>query len=246
VIFQALLGRGASFFRDLVKASGVDESDVAAGLGELASTGLVTSDGFGGVRALVRAAARRRVPRQALAVAGRWLRVPAVGDLDREAAVETQARALLRRYGVIFRKIVAREAAAAPWRELSRACRRLEARGEIRGGRFVTGVSGEQFALPEAVERLRETRRTAANHRTTVISAVDPLNLTGLVTTGDRVRAVASARILYRGGTPVAALEGGVVRPLASEGEALTPDETSALAGRRVPAITSGYIGRAS
>ena len=105
-----------------------------------------------------------------------------------------QARSLLRRYGVVFRRLLAREANAAPWRELTRVYRRLEARGEIRGGRFVSGMSGEQFALADAVERLREIRRTAPDGRCLVISAADPLNLAGIVTAGERVRAVARAR----------------------------------------------------
>ena len=99
-------------------------------------------------------------------------------------------RSLLRRYGIVFRRLLAREANVAPWRELTRVYRRLEARGEIRGGRFVSGMSGEQFALADAVERLREIRRTPPDGRCLVISAADPLNLAGIVTAGDRVRAV--------------------------------------------------------
>ncbi len=246
VMREALHGRGASFFRELVKASGLDEGAVAAGLGELASLGLVTSDGFGGVRALVRASAKRRMPRNAHAVAGRWSRVPyRDAPSDSEEHVELYARALLRRYGVVFRRVVAREMPAVPWRDLSRVYRRLEARGEIRGGRFVSGVSGEQFALPEAVERLREIRRTQTTGQQVVISAVDPLNLTGYVTIGERVRAVASTRILYRGGVPLAAWEGGSVRSLAADGESLTIEETAALTKRGVVSVTSG-LGRAS
>src|SRR5205807_5568900 len=138
--------------------------------------------------------------------AGRWSIL--TSDIDREEAVETQARALLKRYGVIFRRLLTREPNAAPWRELARVYRRLEARGEIRGGRFVTGMSGEQFALPEAVERLREVRRTAPDGRLSVISAADPLNLAGIITAGERVRAVGATRLVYRDGVPLAALEG--------------------------------------
>jgi ATP-dependent Lhr-like helicase len=124
--------------------------------------------------------------------------------------VEAQARVLLKRYGVVFRRMLVREANAAPWRDLVRAYRRLEARGEIRGGRFVSGMSGEQFALPDAVERLREVRRTPLDDRLIVISAADPLNLVGIVTAGERVRAVAAARVGYRNGVPV---ELPVMRP---------------------------------
>jgi ATP-dependent Lhr-like helicase len=110
--------------------------------------------------------------------------------------------------------VLARETNAAMWRELARVYRRLEARGEIRGGRFVTGMSGEQFALPDAVERLREIRRSAADGRLVAISAADPLNLTGIVTTGERIRTAIRTRIVYRDGVPLAVAEGDSVREL--------------------------------
>ena len=110
-------------------------------------------------------------------------------------------RVARRRYGVVFRRLLAREAAAAPWRELARVYRRLEARGEIRGGRFVSGMSGEQFALPRAVERLREVRRTAPDGRLLAISAADPLNLSGIITSGERIRPLPRTRVLYRDGS---------------------------------------------
>src|SRR5207247_8646996 len=169
--------------------------------------------------------------------------------ISREAAIETQARSLLRRYGIVFRKLLAREANAAPWRELGRVYRRLEARGEIRGGRFVTGMSGEQFALPDAVDRLREVRRTPADGRLHVISAADPLNLAGIVTSGERVRAIAASRIVYRDGVPLAAMEGDYVRPLIEAAEvapALASDVASLLAGRPMPPVISGFVGRLS
>ena len=165
----------------------------------------------------------------------------------REAAVELQARTLLKRYGIVFRRLLAREANVAPWRELTRVYRRLEARGEIRGGRFVSGMSGEQFALGGAIERLREIRRTPADGACLVISAADPLNLAGIVTAGDKVRAVAATRIAYRDGVPVAAMEGDYVRPLIPLNEvALTvaAEVATTLAGRPVPAVLSGFVGR--
>jgi ATP-dependent Lhr-like helicase len=128
---------------------------------------------------------------------------------------------------------------------LVREYRRLEARGEIRGGRFVSGLSGEQFALPEAVERLREVRRSAPDHLLLVISAADPLNLAGIVTAGDRVATVAATRIVYRDGVPLAAMEGDYIRPLATIDPSLASDVASALAGRRVPPVISGFVGRA-
>jgi ATP-dependent Lhr-like helicase len=157
--------------------------------------------------------------------------------------VETYAWTLLRRYGVVFRRVLTREATALAWRDLVRVYRRLEARGEIRGGRFVSGMSGEQFALPDAVERLREVRRTPSGGRLVTISAADPLNLTGIVTGTDRIRSSASSRIVYRDGVAVAALEGEFIRPLADVPATSSADITAALTSRRLPAIASGYVG---
>jgi ATP-dependent Lhr-like helicase len=213
-VLDLLRTRGASFARDL--------GDDTEALDELTNAGLITSDGFIG----------RRPER-----AGRWAILDA--DIDREEAVETQARALLTRYGVIFRRLLTREPNAAPWRELARVYRRLEARGEIRGGRFVTGMSGEQFALSEAVTQLREIRRTPADGRLTVISACDPLNLIGILTSTDRIRAIAGTRIAYRDGIPVAVMEGDFLRPF----DAPDMEAAAALAGRRVP-VAAGFVGR--
>jgi ATP-dependent Lhr-like helicase len=213
-VLDVLRTRGASFARDL--------GDDTEALDELVTAGLITSDGFIG----------RRTER-----AGRWSILTAA--IDREEAVETQARALLKRYGVIFRRLLTREPNAAPWRELARVYRRLEARGEIRGGRFVSGMSGEQFALPEAVTQLREIRRTPADGRLTVISACDPLNLIGILTTTDRIRAIAGTRIAYRDGIPVAVMEGDFLRPF----DQPDMEAAAALAGRRVP-VAAGFVGR--
>ena len=114
------------------------------------------------------------------------------------------ARVLLRRYGVVFRKVLEREQGLPPWRELLYIYRRMEARGELRGGRFVNGFSGEQFALPEAVGNLREIHKRPGNGEMLAISAADPLNLTGLITPGKRIAAQHKHRILYRDGVPVA------------------------------------------
>lgn len=125
--------------------------------------------------------------------------------------------------------------------------RRLEARGDIRGGRFVSGMSGEQFALAGAIERLREICRTAPDGRCLVISAADPLNLAGIVTAGDRVRAVTGSRIAYRDGVPVAALEGDYVRPLielTGLAPSLAAEVATTLTGRAMPAVLSGFVGR--
>ena len=162
-----------------------------------------------------------------------------------EPTVEQVAWTLLRRYGVVFRRVLAREIGSLPWRDLVRVYRRLEARGEIRGGRFVTGMSGEQFALPDAVERLREVRRTPADDRLVTISAADPLNLTGIITPGDRIRTATSNRIVYLRGVPVSAMEGDMLRALAPIDAAVATAVAEAAAGRRVP-VLSGYVGRLS
>jgi ATP-dependent Lhr-like helicase len=213
-IVELLRTRGASFARDLGPQDALDE---------LVAAGLITSDGFLGRR-------------------GRWSLLED-SNLPYDDAVETKARILLKRYGVIFRRLLTRESNAAPWRDLARVYRRLEARGEIRGGRFVTGMSGEQFALPEAIERLREIRRQGPDGRLVVISAADPLNLVGILTSGERVRAVAANRIAYRDGLAVSVMEGDYLRPLAELESAVAMDAAAALAGRRVPVI-SGFVGR--
>jgi ATP-dependent Lhr-like helicase len=237
--------RGASFFRELMAAQHENASGLAQSLGELVAAGLATSDGFAGLRTIVRPPNGRPSARNhGMNAAGRWSLMPEAGAVSREAAVEQQAWSLLRRYGVVFRRLLVREANAAPWRELARVYRRLEARGEIRGGRFVSGMSGEQFALPDAVERLREIRRRPHDGKLITISGADPLNLAGIVTVGDRVRAVATARIVYRDGVPLAALEGEFMRPLAAQDSEQAAEIASALAGRRRPAVTSGYIGQ--
>ena len=246
-VLDALRAHGASFIPDLMSACALDEAAVRGALGDLVADGLVASDGFGGLRAIVRASNGRPASHSTRSnVTGRWSLL-SDRQADREPAVELQARTLLKRYGVVFRRLLAREANVAPWRELTRAYRRLEARGEIRGGRFVSGMSGEQFALPEAIERMREIRRTPPNGRCLVISAADPLNLAGIVTAGERVRAVTATRVAYRDGVPLAAMEGDYVRPLIAEIEvapALAAEVASMLAGRPMPAMLNGFIGR--
>lgn len=256
-VLDALRGRGASFVHELAAANDLDETRVRTALGELVSAGLVASDGFGGLRSIIRPSSGARTFHAGRSlranVAGRWSLINGIAGrrapsmVERETAVDAQARSLLLRYGVVFRRLLAREANVAPWRELTRVYRRLEARGEIRGGRFVSGMSGEQFAMPAAIERLREIRRTPPNGHSIVISAADPLNLAGIVTTGDRVRAVAGTRVLYRDGVPLAAMEGDYVRPLTMAMD-VAPETAvevaTALVGRPMPAILSGFVGR--
>nr|MBI3613109.1 DEAD/DEAH box helicase [Nitrospirota bacterium] len=206
-----LRARGASFFADLVKGTGHLQTEVEEGLWELAAAGLVTADGFDNLRALLdpkrRRAEGRGKARRPGRSAGRWsLLRPAVGDQPSGVSLEESvARQLLRRYGVVFRDLLGRESLSPPWRDLLVQYRRLESRGEIRGGRFVAGFVGEQFALPEAVESLRALRRTgtASGGPEIKLSGADPLNLAGIILPGPRVPALPSNYVVFRDGVPV-------------------------------------------
>ncbi len=212
-----LAQHGASFFEEITSGTGLLKSEAEDALGELVALGRVLADSFSGLRALLlpadkrRGTWRRRRVAAAVEDAGRWsllARGPAT-SLDADT-VEHLARALLRRYGVVFRKLLTRELdRLPPWIELLRVYRRLEARGEIRGGRFVAGFSGEQYALPEAVPTLRAVRRKPKTEQWVSLSAADPLNLIGILTPGPRVPALAGNRVLYRDGVPVAVQIGG-------------------------------------
>jgi ATP-dependent Lhr-like helicase len=247
-LLAVLRTRGASFFADLRGAAGLDDEAARSAVGSLVAAGLAASDGFSGMRALMAGASGRPATLDRRAnFAGRWTAVEtapaeavtalsrrsdALGCAKADAAVERQAWTLLRRYGVVCRRLLVRETLAPPWRDLTRVYRRLEARGEIRGGRFVAGMAGEQFALPRAVERLREVRRTPADGRLLVVSTADPLNLAGIVTAGDRLRAAARNRVLYRDGVPLAIREGDFVRELAPIDPAIAADVSRALSRR--------------
>ncbi|MEQ1439408.1 DEAD/DEAH box helicase [Fontimonas sp. SYSU GA230001] len=223
-VLGVLRAHGASFFVDLVADTGLLRSQVEEALGELVSHGLITADGFAGLRALIAPAdlkARRlrrggvRAAFENLESAGRWSltrarRTATRDDAAPDAEVEYVARVLLRRYGVVFRKLVEREPQLPPWRELHYVLRRLEARGEIRGGRFVSGCAGEQFALADAAAMLRRFRDDA-DPALVVVAGCDPLNLTGTLLPGERVPALPGHRVLLRAGVPAAALVGGEV-----------------------------------
>jgi ATP-dependent Lhr-like helicase len=245
-VTEFLARKGASFDHEISAGCGLDGAALSSALGQLVGGGCITSDGFGGLRGLI----GNRTPRGH--VAGRWslLRRPPSGDVETRALdtgeerTEFRAWLLLRRYGVVFRRLLTREPGMPPWRDLARVYRRLEARGEIRGGRFVSGMSGEQFALPSAVERLREIRRTAPDGSLLTVSAADPLNLTGIVTAGDRIRAQSGSRVVYRDGVPLAALEGDFLRPLTEVPAEVGAQLATALAGRPLPPVSSGYVGR--
>ena len=205
---EALEKRGASFFHELASTTGLLASFVERGLAELAGAGIATADSFAGLRALLAAPEKRR---GLVETAGRW----SLLRNEKSNNLEAVARTLLKRYGVVFRTLLQRESQLAPWRELLRVYRRLEARGEIRGGRFVGGFGGEQFAAPDAVGRLRAVRKTEKAGELVVLGAADPLNLVGILTPETRVAAIHRNRILFRDGLPIAAVEGGQVRRLA-------------------------------
>ncbi len=243
-VLNRLCSSGASFSQELASSCELTPEGCRDALEELVASGLVTSDGFAGLRGIIAPHATDKAGRTTWAgTAGRWSAIPAGSTMPREAAVEMFAWALLRRYGVIFRRLLAREAAGVTWRELARIYRRLEARGEIRGGRFVSGMSGEQFALPDAVDRLREVRRSPPDDLLATISAADPLNLTGIVTPGDRIRTVGGNRIVYRNGVPLAAMEGDMLRRLGNVDPEIASEVAAAAAGRRVP-VLSGFVGK--
>jgi ATP-dependent Lhr-like helicase len=233
---DALIKRGASFFHEIVSATGLLPAFVERALAELAGAGIVTADSFAGLRALL---APREKRRRSIEMAGRWSLLVArswdpvpVPDVQADGTTtELIARTLLKRYGVVFRTMLQRESQLPPWRELVRVYRRLEARGEIRGGRFVAGFGGEQFAASDAVGRLRAVRKAERIDEMVVLSAADPLNLVGIVTPEARVPAIYTNRILLRDGLPIAALEGGELRRLA-ESE-LNDDQLRAALARR-------------
>jgi ATP-dependent Lhr-like helicase len=208
-LLELLKQRGALFFPDMVRATGRLKAEVETGLWELVAAGLVTADGFENLRALVtpRSAAgsglakvmgKVRRPRHA---PGRWSLLHTEGA-DRDRSVESCCWMLLRRYGVVFRDLLARETNLPRWRELQIGYRRLEDRGEVRGGRFVDGFVGEQFALPEAVESLRAQRKLPqnVNAERVVIAAADPLNLVGIIVPGDRIPAISGRSVAFRNG----------------------------------------------
>ena len=254
---------GASFFDEIVEGAGVLQSQVEEALAELVALGMVNSDSFGGLRALLLPAEKRRSSggsrrRGRMAIfgmqdAGRWAMVrkpdapssilprgPGEEARAEEEAIEHVCRTLLRRWGVVCWSIVVREASwLPPWRDLLKCLRRMEDRGEVRGGRFVTGFSGEQFALPEALGPLREVRRKPPSGEMISLSGADPLNLVGIITPGAKLPSVTGNRVLYRDGVPIALYAGGEVKFL----EALEPqaewEARNALLRRQVPALLS-------
>ena len=255
-VMSFLAERGASFLTDITSGLRRLPSDVEAGLWHLVACGLITSDGFSTVRSMVdgtrksvlRSTRSRRWPRRR-SPTSRWslLQGPpppsSTVGLDGEGvdgaagAVESVVRAramqFLHRYGVVFPEILAREPLAPRWRDLVRVYRQAEARGEIRGGRFVAGFVGEQFALPESVEALRRFRKIPPDGRLVLVSACDPLNLAGVLTPGPRVPALVGNLVVFRDGAPVASLQGGEIKWRSQVDETIREDVTALLRRRR-------------
>jgi ATP-dependent Lhr-like helicase len=215
-VLAFLAASGASFLEDIVGGAHRLRAEVEDALWELVAAGRVTADGFAALRALLPAGAGAGAPgarrrwygrwmrkQTRAATMGRWslLRTPATAD--DEDRIEALARQYVRRFGVVFRDLLRREPQAPPWRDLVRVYRRLEMRGELRGGRLVAGIVGEQFAAPEALEALRTVRRRPKNGDVVALSACDPLNLVGLITPGPRVPATLANSVVYRDGVPV-------------------------------------------
>lgn len=245
--------QGASFFDEIVEKTKLFKVQVEEALSELVALGLVTSDSYTGLRALLvpskyrTSQGSRRNKKIAFEMneAGRWSLLPDADATEPEAAMaQAIARILLRRYGVIFRKIADLEHFCPPWRELVRVLRTMEARGEIRGGRFIDGVWGEQFALPEAINKLRSIRKEEETGKLVAISAADPLNLTGILTPGKRVAAFYNNRLLYEDGIPVAVREGKEITFLTKMDKAEEWKIKNALVQREISPKLRAYLGK--
>jgi ATP-dependent Lhr-like helicase len=224
LVAEFIAAHGASFFEELVEGTRLLPSQLEEALSELVALGRVSCDSFAGLRALLVPASerrpmsmgrRRRALRHGMTEAGRWALTRRDAEHNGHTAadrIEHIARTLLARYGVVFWRLIEREAGALPpWRDLLRVYRRLESRGEIRGGRFVAGFSGEQYALPDAIGMLRTTRRKAETGHLVSVSGADPLNLVGILTPGPKLPALSGNRLLYRDGVPIAFAAAGEV-----------------------------------
>jgi ATP-dependent Lhr-like helicase len=231
-VLEHLQQRGASFLSDIAKATGILQTETEEALWELVASGVVTGDGIAGLRTLLLPAEKRKANRRPRATAhlralpgrgavrgsrmmpvGRWSLLRESQTLDTVADItRSHVERLLERYGVVFRDLCVRESRRLPWRVILHELRRLEACGAVRGGRFVDGFIGEQFALPDAVDLLRRVRRDQTPRAPILVCAADPLNLVGIVTPGERVSPFEQKVIAYRNGLPVEIGELGIVR----------------------------------
>jgi ATP-dependent Lhr-like helicase len=250
-VLDALAARGALFFNELKSLTGLLGGHVEEALRELAALGLVTSDVFGAIRKVVDGHApkrsRRRTPRRPMhaptAPIGRWSLFPgAVAHSARAEHLEAWCRQLLRRWGVVFRDLLVRETSAPSWQELVATFRRMELRGEVRGGRFVSQVAGEQYALPDAVDKLRQVRNESADDAWLVLSAADPVNLFGTVVPGPRIAATHRNALIVRGGRLVASRQAGVVEFYESVDEATQWTMRRAMTTGKLPASSDDHL----
>ncbi|WP_419844768.1 DEAD/DEAH box helicase [Candidatus Poriferisocius sp.] len=230
-IVELLESQGASFLPDLATATNRLPDDVERALWNGVALGLFTADGFAAVRALLNRSSRRptrrpgpqprspalrtraqrmnrtltmRSPAQTHAAPGRWSLVPQPEQYPTEDLAEAVAQQLLACWGVVFRSLAHHPATptATPWRDILKALRRFEDRGLVRGGRFVAGQSGEQFALPAAADQLQKARRRPRTSQQVTIAACDPLNLTGILFEGSRIPATPNNTLTYTDGLP--------------------------------------------
>jgi len=220
-----LVERGAMFSGDLSRSFAVPSAELQRALWELVAAGLVTADGFDSLRILIdpKRNGGQKPRGKAGHAAGRWGLLCGAAPAQREAQLESACTVLLRRYGVVFRDLLAREETMPKWRELLGILRRMEARGEVRGGRFLSGFGGEQFALPEAVESLREMRRRPDSGGEVIVAAADPMNLVGIVVPGERVAAVPGKTVAFLNG----AAAGAPVSAARADDLPLAPDEVA-------------------
>jgi ATP-dependent Lhr-like helicase len=250
-VFDFLNQRGASFFDDIARSTGMFDSQAEEAIAELVSSGLLTADSFNGLRTLLvpakyKLSSSSRKPIQfSMEQAGRWSLIKSTNlETSNATTLELIAKVLLKRYGVVFRKLVEQESIAPPWRELVKVYRSMEARGEIRGGRFVDGIWGEHFALPEAVTQLREVRKQELNNTYVSISACDPLNLLGVILPGKKISRYFGNRVLFKDGVAVAALEGGEVTFLQEFENPLRWELQNLLIKRNISPGLRAYLGK--
>ncbi len=260
-VFEHLKTKGASFFDEIVGQTGLLKTQVEEAIAQLVTEGAIVSDSYAGLRALLTPESNKPTPhrlRHSLARgrralfgiehAGRWSLMHSDPAIDKEnleyEILEELVFIYLRRWGVLFRSLLKQESFAPPWRILGRVLRRLELRGQLRGGRFVSQVSGEQFALPETIEHLRRIRQESKSEELISISATDPLNLLGIILPGKRIAHLTHNRIVFRDGIPLAVLEGGNIHFLTE----LPPDEQwqvqKVLVRRKFPPKLRYYLGK--
>ncbi len=254
MIYNFLEENGASFYDDILNNCDLLNNQLEQAMAELVALGVVTADAYTGLRALLVPArlrptsGRRRQKKLAYGMehAGRWSLIKNLRPkkTEREKSVEDIAELLLKRYGIVFRKMLEKESYLPLWREMVRVYRRMEAQGKIRGGRFVASVTGEQFALPEALASLRKIRKQPTQGTMVALSAVDPVNLQGVILPGRKIASLYKNRILYRDGEPIAVYEGGEVQFLVQFDEAEQWQIQKLLIQRDIPPALRAYLGK--